>query len=127
MPVAGGLLFTALDRLEQFLLVGVNLHGRRPPYRGTASWPFGSGWSSSGDRVLVLDERHQIHVVLASDDEDALASATLAFAHKAHIGIGSSVPASVPKPGPRTINPQPTPTKLPMKNGPEILDFRPVL
>ena len=41
--------------------------------------------------------------------------------------IGSSVPASVPKPGPRTINRQPTPVKLPMKNGPEIIDFRPVL
>src|SRR5215203_3828670 len=29
------------------------------------------------DRVLILDERHQIHVVLASDDEDALAAVTI--------------------------------------------------
>src|SRR5436309_15872982 len=29
------------------------------------------------DRVLILDERHQIHVVLSSDDEDALARVTL--------------------------------------------------
>jgi hypothetical protein len=29
------------------------------------------------DRVLILDERHQIHVVLASNDEDALAAVTL--------------------------------------------------
>ena len=46
---------------------------------------------------------------------------------KAHIGVDSSVPASVPKPGPMSINRQPTPTKLPMENGPEIFDFRPVL
>ena len=39
----------------------------------------------------------------------------------------NSVPASVPKGGPMTINRQPTPTKLPMQNGPKILDFRPVL
>ena len=48
-------------------------------------------------------------------------------ARKAHIGIGSSVPTSVPKRGPTTINRQPTPTKVPTKNGPEIVDFRPVL
>ena len=29
-------------------------------------------------RVLVLDERHQVHVVLASDDEDSLARRVLA-------------------------------------------------
>src|SRR5882672_7753277 len=29
------------------------------------------------DRVLILDERHQIHVVLSSDDENALAAVTL--------------------------------------------------
>ena len=28
---------------------------------------------------------------------------------------------------PMTINQQPTPTKFPIKNGPEIIDFRPVL
>ena len=39
----------------------------------------------------------------------------------------AGVPASVPKLGPRPINQQPTPTKLPMKNGPEIIDFKPVL
>jgi hypothetical protein len=43
------------------------------------------------------------------------------------LGIARSVPASVPKPGPRTINRQPTPTNDPIKNGPEIVDFRPVL
>ena len=48
-------------------------------------------------------------------------------AHKAHIGISSSVPTSVPKRGPTTIIRQPTPTKVPIKNGPEIIDFRPVL
>jgi hypothetical protein len=126
--------------------------------------------------VLVLDERHQEYVVLALDDEDALAGvpvgvrvfqdveqvATLdveddvlepdaavrpelrvlrvvpgevlhsnqrstTCALKAHIGIGSSVPTSVPKRGPRPIIRQPTPTKFPIKNGPEIIDFRPVL
>jgi hypothetical protein len=35
--------------------------------------------------------------------------------------------SSVPKRGPRTIIQQPTPTKKPIKNGPEIIDFRPVL
>ena len=48
-------------------------------------------------------------------------------AHRAHIGVGSSVPVSVPKLGPRSINRQPTPTKTPKKNGPEIVNFRPVL
>jgi hypothetical protein len=45
----------------------------------------------------------------------------------AHRNRHSSVPVSVPTPGPRTVNRQPTPTKLLMKNGPEIIDFRPVL
>jgi hypothetical protein len=31
------------------------------------------------DRVLVLHERHQVHVVLAPDDEDALAGVTARF------------------------------------------------
>jgi hypothetical protein len=48
-------------------------------------------------------------------------------ARYAHTGVGCSVPASVPKPGPRTINRQPTPTNIARKNGPEIADFRPVL
>ena len=48
-------------------------------------------------------------------------------AREAHIAIVLSVPASVPKLGPRSIHRQPTPTKLPMKNGPEIVNFRPVL
>jgi hypothetical protein len=48
-------------------------------------------------------------------------------AHKAHIGIGCSVPTSVPKRGPRPIIRQPTPTKFPKRNGPEIVNFRPVL
>jgi hypothetical protein len=37
------------------------------------------------------------------------------------------VPESVPKRGPATIIRQPTPTKNPKKNGPEIVNFRPVL
>ncbi len=48
-------------------------------------------------------------------------------AYKAHIGIRSSVPTSVPKRGPITIIRQPTPTKFLIKNGPEIDYFRPVL
>jgi hypothetical protein len=48
-------------------------------------------------------------------------------AYKAHVGVGFSVPKSVPKRGPRTIIRQPTPTKRPIKNGPEIVNFRPVL
>src|SRR6266850_8390423 len=127
------------------------------------------------DRVLILDERHQIHVVLPSDDENALAAVTLGVrvlqdieqvasldveddffepdaalrpelrvlrvvpvevlhrfqnstmcADKAHVGVGLSVPQSVPKRGPKTIVRQPTPTKRPIKNGPEIVNFRPV-
>jgi hypothetical protein len=39
----------------------------------------------------------------------------------------SSVPTSVPKRSPRTILRHPTPTERPIKNGPEIVDFRPVL
>jgi len=37
------------------------------------------------------------------------------------------VPAGVPKRGPRTVILEPTPTNVPIKNGPEIIDFRPVL
>jgi hypothetical protein len=48
-------------------------------------------------------------------------------AHQAHVGVGRSVPKSVPKRGPTTIIRQPTPTKRPIKNGPEIVNFRPVL
>jgi hypothetical protein len=36
--------------------------------------------------VVVLDERHQ-RVVLASDDEDALAGVTWSCALKPHIGL----------------------------------------
>src|SRR5919109_2771504 len=46
---------------------------------------------------------------------------------QAHIGVGFSVPASVPKLDPRTIQRQPTPTNLLIENGPEIVNFRPVL
>jgi hypothetical protein len=42
-------------------------------------------------------------------------------------GINAAVPKSVPKRGPTTIIRQSTPTKKPIKNGPEIVDFRPVL
>ena len=37
------------------------------------------------------------------------------------------MPTSVPKPGPTTIIRQPTATKLPKKDGSEIVNFRPVL
>jgi hypothetical protein len=127
--------------------------------------------------VLVVDERHQVHVVLAPDDEDALASVAIGdrmlqdveqvatldvegdllkpdAAHFPELRIlrvvpgevlhllednqgcvpwrhtlasGWTVPKSVPKPGPRTIHRQPTPTNKPIKNGPEIVNFRPVL
>src|SRR5712692_6158415 len=42
LTATGGLPLASLDRLEQLLLFGVNLHGRTP-HRGTASWPSGSG------------------------------------------------------------------------------------
>jgi hypothetical protein len=45
-------------------------------------------------------------------------------ASQAHSGFGDSVPASVPKLRPRCINRQPTPTKEPTKNGPEIVRFQ---
>jgi len=127
--------------------------------------------------VLVFDERHQAHILLALHGEDALAGVPLgvrvlqdveqvpAFdveddvlepeaalfrelrvlrvvsvevlhrshkrsttcAYQAHIGVGSRVPTSVPKRSPRTISRQPTPTKFPIKNGPEIVNFRPIL
>jgi hypothetical protein len=48
-------------------------------------------------------------------------------AYKAHVGIGLRVPKSVPKRGPTTIIRQPTPTNVSIKNGPEIVNFRPVL
>jgi hypothetical protein len=48
-------------------------------------------------------------------------------ARKAHVGVGRSAPKSVPKRGPPTIIRQPTPTNKPTKNGPEIVNFRPVL
>jgi hypothetical protein len=38
-------------------------------------------------------------------------------AHKAHTGTDYGVPSGVPKPGPRIITRQPTPTKLPKKTG----------
>jgi hypothetical protein len=42
-------------------------------------------------------------------------------------GLGLAVPSSVPRRGPRTISPQTTPTKVPIKNWPETIDFRPAL
>ena len=42
------------------------------------------------------------------------------------IDIIRSVPTSVPKGGPTTIIWEPTPIKFEIKNGPEIVDFRPV-
>src|SRR5687768_3078410 len=38
-----------------------------------------------------------------------------------------SVPRNVPKRGPKPVIRQPTPPTNPIKNGPEIIDFRPVL
>jgi hypothetical protein len=126
--------------------------------------------------VLVLHERHQVHVALALDDEDTLAGVTAGVrvfqnveqitaldveddvlepdaALRPELRVLRVVPVEVlhrylgyhdvcligthwrrlqcarqcAQPGPKTINRQPTPTKPPMKNGPEIIDFRPVL
>jgi hypothetical protein len=44
---------------------------------------------------------------------------------QAHVGVGGSVPKSVPKRGPAAIIRQPTQTNDPIKNGPEIVHFRP--
>ena len=41
--------------------------------------------------------------------------------------ISRSVPKSVPERGPEPVIRQPTPTTKPIKNGPEIVNFRPVL
>jgi hypothetical protein len=49
------------------------------------------------------------------------------YALKAHVGVGRNVPKNVPKRDPMAIIGQPTPTKLSMKNGPEIANLRPVL
>jgi hypothetical protein len=38
-----------------------------------------------------------------------------------------TVPKSVPERSPTTIIRQPTPTKVPINNGPEVFNFRPVL
>ena len=125
--------------------------------------------------MLVLDERHQVHVVLASDDEDPLAGvsrvrvlqdveqvATLdveddflepdvAIRLELRVlrvvpGEGTSPPISVAQRVPtrhtlasapcahqcaqtrsKNIILKPTPTNVPIKNGPEIVNFRPVL
>jgi hypothetical protein len=46
---------------------------------------------------------------------------------KEHVRIRQVVPESVPKRDPKPVSRQPTPTELPIKDGPEISDFRPVL
>jgi hypothetical protein len=120
--------------------------------------------------VLVLDQRHHIHVVVPLNDEYALPAVTLgarvlqdieqvasldveddffepdaAFrpelrvlrvvpvevlhrlrgsmmcAHKAHVGVG----LSVPKRGPTTIIWQPTPARCPIKTGRNLEDSGP--
>jgi hypothetical protein len=58
---------------------------------------------------------------------DARLEARSSSAQKAHIDISRIVPVSVPKRDPMTIIRQPMPTKRPIKNGPEIVNFRPVL
>jgi len=45
----------------------------------------------------------------------------------AHNGIGRSVPVSVPERGPKPVIRQSTTTTKSIHNGPEIIDFRPVL
>ena len=74
------------------------------------------------DRPLILDERHQIHVVLASDDEDALAAVTLGVRvlqdseqvasldveddfFEPDAALRPELPKSVPKTGPAVIIP----------------------
>ena len=47
-------------------------------------------------------------------------------ARQAHIGIGKSVPETVPELGQITIHQHPTSTKFVRKNRPEIRDSRPV-
>ena len=60
-----------------------------------------------------LPERHRFRV-----------RPSTACAQKAHIGVIRSVPKSVPERSPTTIIRQPTPTKFPIKNGPEIIQFQ---
>jgi hypothetical protein len=43
------------------------------------------------------------------------------------LASGTSVPKSVPERSPTTVIRQPMPTTNPIKNGPEIVNFRPVL
>ena len=63
----------------------------------------------------------------ACDTRRDLRQHDISCAQEAHIGLQRRVPESVPKRGPTDIIRHPTPTKVPMENGPEIVDFRPVL
>jgi hypothetical protein len=79
-----------------------------PTIASTPNWTFGA---ASGARR---------RVVVAISTHDAMTMA-------AQWRCIRSVPRNVPKRGPKSITRQPTPTKFPIKNGPEIIDFRPVL
>jgi hypothetical protein len=48
-------------------------------------------------------------------------------AFEAYIGVDWSVPRIVPERDPKPVIRQPTPTTKPIENGPEIVNFRPVL
>jgi hypothetical protein len=92
-----------LERIEQSPRIGVECHGLQPRRRG-------------GRGRLSLTSIGAGHLAFKPNRT---------CAHEAHAGILRSVPVSVPKPGPTTITRQPTPTKRPIKNGPETVDFSP--
>src|SRR5688572_14799458 len=71
-----GLPFATLDRLEQVLFVSVHLH-RRTPHRGIGSCLPARDDRLQEDRVLIFDEGDEVYVVLAPNDEDALAGVTV--------------------------------------------------
>src|SRR6266550_3646118 len=72
LPATSGLPLVPFDGLEQLLLVRVNLHGRTPHEVLLRGLPARDDCLQE-HRMLVLNERHQVHLVLALNDEDALA------------------------------------------------------
>ena len=80
---------------------------------------------AGADGIVVKDPmfRPELRVV----PDEVLHSLDTTCACEAHIGVGWSVPKSVPKRGPKPVIRQPTPTTKPIKNGPKIVNFRPVL
>ena len=114
------------------LAAGAERRMRWRPYRS------GFGWSWTLTRSATLDRgRRGLETDARSGREFAffacprrrtsLCEDITTGAFEAHIGVGPSVPKSVPKEGPKPVIRQPTPTMNTMKNGPEIVNFRPVL